>query len=95
MFLQGFADELVKTAGVGSAAKRLAERLRSSPELRKAIARSAALGAGTGALQTMVQPKDERKLLRNMAAGALAGGATGVAFPGWFGRSSMRAADEL
>ncbi len=92
--LRGFTDELVKTAGVTE----LVERAIGGPgsALRKAIARAAALGATTTATQTLVQPHDPREkqhLLRNALAGAAAGAVTGRAFPAWFARSQMRAAE--
>jgi len=95
-FIQGFSDELVKTANL----KNFARRLVSSPELRHAIRRSAVLGAGTGAISGALQHKTpEESRLKKILGAALLGGAggavTGAAFPGWFSRHSMRAADEV
>lgn len=92
-FVNGFSDELTKTAGLGS----LIKRIRNSPELRKSILRSSLLGAGTGAVATAFQSKDEkgeRHLMRNILGGAAGGAVTGAAFPGWFSRRSMKATDE-
>lgn len=95
-FLAGFADELVKTAGLGN----FMHRLSKSKELRHAIRRSALLGAGTGAIGGALQHKDpEESRLKKILGAALLGGAggavSGAAFPGWFHQHSMRAADEI
>jgi hypothetical protein len=89
-FMSGFQDELVKTGGVGSAAKYL-KRLKKSKALRKAIVRSAALGGGTGALTAALGGDNP---LSGAALGAMAGGVTGGTFPAWFGKRNMLAADE-
>jgi hypothetical protein len=86
----GFAEELAKTANLTEVVEHMMGRP-GSP-MRKAMARAAALGAGTTAVQTALQPHaagEERHYLRNALAGAAAGAVTGRAFPGWFGRSQM------
>lgn len=95
-FVTGFADELTKLAGPPTA--NLIERLRRSPELRKAIVRSTLLGAGTGAVTgAFTHDKDSgraKKVLTGAALGALGGGITGAVYPGWFDRRSRLASDE-
>lgn len=97
-FLSGFQDEMVKVAAVKSVARFL-ERLHKNPELRGAIARSAALGAGTGALTNLLHGDQDkgalRKILTGGAVGAAGGAVTGSAFPGWFGKSNMYTSQEL
>lgn len=95
-FFVGFANELTKVAGSGH----LLERLRNSPELRRAIASGALLGAGTGATTGALSKKNENedragKILRNAVMGAFVGGGTGAAFPAWFVRENRLAPDEI
>ena len=92
-FTGAFADELAKVAGVSGLVEKLIGA-KGSP-LRKAVIRSATLGAGTTGLQTLLSTPEHhgkegtlvekaKPYLRNLAAGAAAGGLTGHAFPGWF-----------
>ena len=89
-FTRGFQDELVKTAGL-KGMRKYVKRLKKSKDLRSAIARSAALGGGTGALTALASGD---KVLRGAAMGALGGSVAGGTFPGWFQRGSMHAPDE-
>ena len=91
--LSSFVEELTKAAGIGTMLKGLGENimdLRKNPEVRSALARSAALGAGTAALDTALQPKQNRHWKKNLLAGGLAGGLTGLTFPGWFAHGAMK-----
>lgn len=96
--MHGFTDELVKTARLGSVAKFL-KRVERSPALRASIRRSGLLGAGTGAATGAIAGDEDKSFLRRIAKGALVGGLGGVitggAFPGWFGKSNMKASDEM
>ena len=96
--MSGFGDELVKVARLRSVAKFL-ERIEKSPGLRASLKRSTLLGAGTGAATGLVAGDDDKGAIRRMVGGAAVGGLggaiTGGAFPGWFGRQNMRAADEV
>ena len=96
--MHGFANELVKEAKLGSVSRFL-KRIEKSPELRSSIRRSTLLGAGTGAATNVMAGNDEQGILRRLmggaAVGAVGGGITGGAFPAWFGKSNMRAADEV
>jgi hypothetical protein len=90
VLVQSFAEELVKMANLTELVEHAIGRA-GSP-MRKAIARAAALGAGTTAVQTALQPHEageKPNYLRNTLAGAAAGAVTGRSFPGWFGRSQM------
>jgi len=97
-FMNGFADELIKTARAGAIAD-FAVRLGKSKSLRDAIRKSTLLGAGTGALSGALSPDGDKGLLRRMAGSAVlgaAGGAlTGSVMPGWFGPGSHRAHGEF
>ena len=86
----GFHDELVKTARI-KGIRKFVKRLRTSKDLRGAIGRSTALGAGTGALTAALGGDS---VLRGAALGAAGGTVTGAAFPAWFSRSNMLAAGE-
>ena len=94
----GFTSELIKTARLKSVSKFLS-RLEKSPGLRASIRRSTALGAGTGAATNLMAGDDDHGIIRRLASGAAVGGLggaiTGGAFPGWFGRSNMKASDEV
>jgi len=96
--MTGFSMELTKVARLGAVARYL-ERLNASKGLRSAIRRSALLGAGTGAVSNVMAGNSDqstlRKLITGAAVGGIGGAVTGGAFPAWFGRSNMRAADEL
>lgn len=96
---EGFADELVKTAGRAGAIRRLVERINKSKDFRDAIRRSAVLGAGTGAATGALSGDKDKGLLRRAlggaALGAVGGGITGAAFPGWFTKAMRLAPDEV
>lgn len=89
MVLNGFRDELEKLGGLTS----FVRRLQKSPELRRSIMRGSLLGAGTGAASGLMDQR--RDPIHGALVGALTGGATGTAFPAWFSRGNMRAADEV
>jgi hypothetical protein len=95
----GFADELVKTAGRANAVLKLLERINTSKDLRSAIRRSALLGAGTGAATSVLGGDGKKSTLRRglggAALGAVGGGITGAAYPGWFTRAMRLAPDEV
>jgi len=90
----GFADELVKSASARSAVVKALARIRRSPELRRAILRSAALGGTTGLVSGAFDDK-KGNALRSALVGALAGGVTGASFPGWFTHANRYAPDEV
>ena len=97
-FQHGFASELAKLAGPAKIGN-LFHRLNHSPEFRTAIRKAALLGAGTGAVGSLFGGVGEgesrlKKTLQGAALGALTGGVSGAAFPGWFGRSSRLAEGE-
>lgn len=96
---EGFADELVKVSGRLDAVRRLVERIKKSPELRSSIRRSMTLGAGTGAAAAALGGDKGKSLLRRVlggaAVGAVGGGITGAAFPGWFTKAMRLAPDEV
>ena len=97
-FQRGFAGELTKLAGPAKIGN-FFHRLNHSPELRMAIRKAAILGAGTGAVGSMFGSVGEgesrlKKTLQGAALGALTGGVSGAAFPGWFGRASRLAEGE-
>jgi len=89
-FITGFQDELVKTAKL-KGLRKYVKRLEKSKDLRGAIARSAALGGGTGALTAALGGDS---ILGGAAVGAAGGAVAGGTFPAWFQRSSMKAPDE-
>jgi len=89
-FTRGFQDELVKTARL-KGVRKYVKRLKKSKDLRSAIARSAALGGGTGALTALAGGDN---VLSSAVIGALGGSVAGGTFPAWFQRGSMRAPDE-
>lgn len=94
-FHLGFASEVTKLAGLENFIRRLSH----SPELRASIRRAAVLGGGTGAVAGALGGKAEdesrlKKILGGAAMGALTGGISGAAFPGWFNRGAMRAHGE-
>lgn len=79
--MAGFVDELVKTAGLGS----MIESIKENPDVRSALLRSMGLGAATAAAGGVVKGGIKgKKLLRDVAAGAAAGGVSGLAYPSWF-----------
>ena len=96
---EGFADELVKTAGRLDAVRRLISRIKKSKDLRDAIRRSAVLGAGTGAATGVLGGDKDKSILRRAlggaAVGAVGGGITGASFPGWFTKAMRHAPDEV
>lgn len=86
--VEGFRDEMEKVGNL----RALVRRIKSSPALRRSIMRAALLGGGTGAASGAIDP--EGSPLRGALVGSITGGLTGTAFPGWFSRANMRAADE-
>jgi hypothetical protein len=58
--------------------------------------RAALLGAGTSTAQAALAPRapgEDRHFLRNALIGAATGAIAGRSFPGWFGRSQMKASE--
>ena len=77
----GFADELTKTAGLRS----MVEAIKENPEMRKALARAAGVGAlATGAQTALTQ--GTKHIGKHMLGGAAAGAVTGLAFPSWYSK---------
>ena len=92
---EGFSDELVKLARLG-AASRFMKRLKKSPQLRRSMARAGALGGGTAvAAELLGGDVSLASLAKAGLIGTATGAGTGAAFPAWFSKANMRAADEL
>jgi len=105
----GFASELDKIAGLGSmlgkllrageesgvgrSVKALFKDIKESPEHRRAIFHSAALGGITGGAAGLAGGGDEpawKRGLRGATGGAAGGAITGALFPAWFTGDNRR-----
>lgn len=93
------AGGLTGAALRSGALHRLVKRVKKSKDLRDAIRRSAVLGAGTGAATGVLGGDKDKSILRRAlggaAVGAVGGGITGAAFPGWFTKAMRLAPDEV